>query len=106
MICVEIGNRLVVFLQVPKGEGATIENRVIILLFFQSDVVIFDCLFVVLLLQVGEGPETVGGDAVRIQLDRLVEILERLVVFLLGSVNDATVDVAGRSYSARLGSRR
>ena len=33
---------------------------------------------------------------VRIQLDRLVEILERLVVFLLGSVNDAAVDVAGR----------
>ncbi len=60
---VVIGNRLVVFLQVPKREGATIENRGITILIFQNDVVIFDCLFVVLLLQVGEGPETVGGDA-------------------------------------------
>ena len=67
MIWVEIGDRLVVFLQVPKGKGAAIENRVIILLFFQNDVVIFDCLCVVLLLQVGEGPETVGGNAVRIR---------------------------------------
>ena len=46
-------------------------------------------------MQIGEGPVTVGGNVVRIRLDHLVEILERLVVFFLRTVNDRTVDVAG-----------
>src|SRR5205823_1586766 len=39
--------------------------------------------------------KTVRRDAARLQTDRLVKILDRLVVFLLGGVDHAAVDITG-----------